>query len=130
MLGDLRSTVFDTGLDAITNAGDSSIVEDDTNNGDVILDDDNITAIDVEISGKCNEEVGEGSVLLRTSFPGVVFATLVLGSIRKGEDVHKTLLIWVDNMVTPGTEADVIISPEDVIARCLEVIALSGVIKS
>lgn len=33
-------------------------------------------------------------------------------------------------MVTPGTEADVIISPEDVIARCLEVIALSGVIKS
>lgn len=128
MLGDLRSAVFDTGLDAITNAGDSSIVEDDINNGDVILDDDNITAIDVEISGKCNEEVGEGSVLLRTSFPGVVFATLVLGSIRKGED--KTLLIWVDNMVTPGTEADVIISPEDVIARCLEVIALSGVIKS
>lgn len=128
MLGDLRSAVFDTGLDAITNAGDSSIVEDDTNNGDVILDDDNITAIDVEISGKCNEEVGEGSVLLRTSFPGVVFATLVLGSIRKGED--KTLLIWVDNMVTPGTGADVIISPEDVIARCLEVIALSGVIKS
>lgn len=126
MLGDLRSAVFDTGLDAITNAGDSSIVEDDINNGDVILDDDNITAIDVEISGKCNEEVGEGSVLLRTSFPGVVFATLVLGSIRKGED--KTLLIWVDNMVTP--EADVIISPEDVIARCLEVIALSGVIKS
>lgn len=128
MLGDLRSAVFDTGLEAITNAGDSSIVEDDTNNGDVILDDDNITAIDVEISGKCNEEVGEGSVLLRTSFPGVVFATLVLESIRKGED--KTLLIWVDNMVTPGTEADVIISPEDVIARCLEVIALSGVIKS
>ena len=71
MLGDLRSAVFDTGLDAITNAGDSSIVEDDTNNGDVILDDDNITAIDVEISGKCNEEVGEGSVLPRTSFPGV-----------------------------------------------------------
>lgn len=128
MLGDLRSAVFDTGLDAITNAGDSSIVEDDINNGDVILDDDNITAIDVEISGKCNEEVGEGSVLLRTSFPGVVFVTLVLGSIRKGED--KTLLIWVDNMVTPGTEADVIISTEDVIARCLEVIALSGVIKS
>lgn len=128
MLGDLRSAVFDTGLEAITNAGDSSIVEDDINNGDVILDDDNITAIDVEISGKCNKEVGEGSVLLRTSFPGVVFATLVLGSIRKGED--KTLLIWVDNMVTPGTEADVIISLEDVIARCLEVIALSGVIKS
>ena len=57
-----------------------------------------------------------------------LLATLVLGSIRKGED--KTLLIWVDNMVTPGTEADVIITPEDVIARCLEVIALSGVIKS
>ena len=72
LFGDLRSAVFDTGLDVITNAGDSSIVEDDTNNGDVILDDDNITAIDVEISGKCNEEVGEGSVLLRTSFPGVV----------------------------------------------------------
>ena len=59
-----------------------------------------------------------------------LLVTLVLGSIRKGEDVHKTLLIWVDNMVTPGTEADVIISTEDVIARCLEVIALSGVIKS
>lgn len=83
LFGDLWFVVFDIGFDVIINVGDLSIVEDDINNGDVILDDDNIIVIDVEILGKCNEEVGEGLVLFRILFLGVVFGNKKLKCISE-----------------------------------------------
>lgn len=90
MFGDVGSAVFDTGLDAITKAVDSSIAEGNIINGDIILDDDNITANDGEIESERNEEVGGSSVLLSTLFLGVVSVTLGLRSVREAEDVHNT----------------------------------------
>ena len=62
LFGDLGIT--DTELDAIFNADDVSIEEDDPGNGDVLLGEDDVTTSIAEDAGENNDEVTDDVVIL------------------------------------------------------------------